>query len=440
MRDRTRAAASHYAMVTPNPGSKEHTARTPPISMPPRDAIEGRTSRRSGPGATRGQVEPVKTQPAVGERPPPIAPRRPAISAPPIVPVTRTSGVSATVPKPPPFHPRARSSFKEADDTDDEQATNPMLDFGKLSGEAARLTTPEPIRPNVIEDIPSVLIVPDVLLPTAATPIDSLNSVELTVPRLDSNEPVMVVRSRSRWLPIVALVMATVTGAIVIARRTGWRIAIVRAGEVTRHVDVQPVSVRGNVVAPSQPNDQPATAPVPVAEPPVETVSATPAPPAPSRRHHSASEHGAAHGPTPQPAETVAAEATDDSAATLTACQRGCHGNVECVLGCTSTAAPATLSENHDVAPAIPATPARADVARGLDAIAPALRACAHGIAATATTRITFDAAGHVSNATFQPPFGGSPVDECMVTAVRQAHIPPFSSAPFVVTYPFALR
>jgi hypothetical protein len=67
---------------------------------------------------------------------------------------------------------------------------------------------------------------------------------------------------------------------------------------------------------------------------------------------------------------------------------------------------------------------------------------CAAGQAGTAMVAVTFaGASGRVTSANVSgAPFAGSPAGGCIATAVRAAHVPPFTRPTFSVNYPFAIR
>jgi hypothetical protein len=91
------------------------------------------------------------------------------------------------------------------------------------------------------------------------------------------------------------------------------------------------------------------------------------------------------------------------------------------------------------VMPNLPAQPGRGEVLSSLQAVEPAVRACAverHGVA---TVRIVVAPSGRVTVATVLGEFAGTPTGSCVARAVRGARFPPFSGERFEITYPFQL-
>lgn len=88
----------------------------------------------------------------------------------------------------------------------------------------------------------------------------------------------------------------------------------------------------------------------------------------------------------------------------------------------------------------LPETPSSHDARAALDALAPALRACAAG--AHAEARLLLMVAGEtgrVRSATVTGDFAGTPAGSCMARAARSVRLPAFSRATFSIAYPISL-
>ncbi|AKF07034.1 hypothetical protein [Sandaracinus amylolyticus] len=98
-------------------------------------------------------------------------------------------------------------------------------------------------------------------------------------------------------------------------------------------------------------------------------------------------------------------------------------------------AAPAEAELDAD----LPATPDRGAVLAAIQAVEPAVRACAEAEHGVASVRIVVAGTGRVTTATVGGQFAGTPVGSCVARAVRTARFPRFASERFEVTYPFQL-
>ena len=122
-------------------------------------------------------------------------------------------------------------------------------------------------------------------------------------------------------------------------------------------------------------------------------------------------------------------------------CSQRCHGNINCLLRC-STQTPAASGGGgsgsaHSNAPDMPS---RNDVISALRGAAPRVSACGHGRTGMAQISITFGSTGHVTTANVAAPYAGTPAGACMARAVRSATLPRFSRPSFTVNYPFSIR
>jgi hypothetical protein len=84
-------------------------------------------------------------------------------------------------------------------------------------------------------------------------------------------------------------------------------------------------------------------------------------------------------------------------------------------------------------------TPTRAQVLAAMEAITPAVRACADDSSGTATVLVIVAGSGRVTTAEVRGFFAGTPQGSCIARAVRGAHLPPFTADRFEFTYPFTL-
>ncbi|MDQ3037189.1 MAG: hypothetical protein M3Y87_32650, partial [Myxococcota bacterium] len=78
-------------------------------------------------------------------------------------------------------------------------------------------------------------------------------------------------------------------------------------------------------------------------------------------------------------------------------------------------------------------------VLAAVQAIEPAVRACAESEHGVATVRIVVAGSGRVTTATVSGRFAGTPVGSCVARAVRTGRFPQFSGDRFELTYPFQL-
>ncbi len=101
--------------------------------------------------------------------------------------------------------------------------------------------------------------------------------------------------------------------------------------------------------------------------------------------------------------------------------------------------APATAPSAPSGGGDLPESPSRGDVMAGLRAVSGAVRSCGQG-GGTASVTVTFNSSGRVNTATVAAPIGGTSVGSCVISAVRGAHVPPFSRPTFQVTFPFGLN
>lgn len=95
----------------------------------------------------------------------------------------------------------------------------------------------------------------------------------------------------------------------------------------------------------------------------------------------------------------------------------------------------------NDVAPAetLPAVPTREGVVASIDAVRPAVRACAATRHGSAPVLVTVGSNGRVRSAVVSGTFAGTPEGSCIARAVRAAEFPAFTQATFELSYPFAL-
>lgn len=128
----------------------------------------------------------------------------------------------------------------------------------------------------------------------------------------------------------------------------------------------------------------------------------------------------------------------DEAAPATTPCQHVVDGN------CVDEASPLPTAPQGPPAPAPappPATPSRDDVAAAMNAVAPAVRSCAGGRGGVVEFQLVFSASGAVDSASVRSgPLATGAQGECMVRAVRQARVPPFTSPRLSITFPILIR
>jgi hypothetical protein len=85
----------------------------------------------------------------------------------------------------------------------------------------------------------------------------------------------------------------------------------------------------------------------------------------------------------------------------------------------------------------LPEQPSRSAVRSALGGRASAVRACGGGAGGTAMATVTFSGSGSVSSVSVSGVSGS--IAGCVSSAVRRAHVPPFSRPSFNVTFPYRL-
>lgn len=89
----------------------------------------------------------------------------------------------------------------------------------------------------------------------------------------------------------------------------------------------------------------------------------------------------------------------------------------------------------------VPNEPGRGDIARGMGALLPGVRACAGDQVGLATATVALKSDGTVVSASVAGvPFGGTPQGACMEGVIRRARFSPFTATTFRFTYPLAIR
>jgi hypothetical protein len=129
-------------------------------------------------------------------------------------------------------------------------------------------------------------------------------------------------------------------------------------------------------------------------------------------------------------------------------CAARCHGDLSCAADCVvhgaQVARAAETPENGESSAVrestVPMGPPRAEVARALESIRGAMRACAGNDERTALVTITFASSGRVTTAVTEAPYAGTPAGSCMARAARAASVSPFTRATFAVRAPFAMH
>lgn len=89
----------------------------------------------------------------------------------------------------------------------------------------------------------------------------------------------------------------------------------------------------------------------------------------------------------------------------------------------------------------MPRTPAPASVSAAMRPIGAAVRRCGVGAppGEDVTFRVVFDSGGNVSAVTVGQHWAGTAVDSCVVRAVREVHLPPFSSPTWATSFTYWL-
>ncbi len=91
---------------------------------------------------------------------------------------------------------------------------------------------------------------------------------------------------------------------------------------------------------------------------------------------------------------------------------------------------------NSNLAP----TPSREDFVAAFASIAPAVGACTDRVTRVVPVRVVFGHDGNVIRAEPVAYYGGGPMTDCVVRAVRNAHVPPFRSPTVSLVYPFVFE
>lgn len=133
--------------------------------------------------------------------------------------------------------------------------------------------------------------------------------------------------------------------------------------------------------------------------------------------------------------------AAPSGGASGTSCAARCHGDIDCLLRCSTQSSPSGAS-HAAAAPAAsgPEAPARNDVLGALNGVRSSVQACGQGMTGTANVAITFASSGRVTTANVAPPFAGTPAGSCIARAVRSASVPSFTRPTFTVNFPFVIR
>ncbi len=127
-------------------------------------------------------------------------------------------------------------------------------------------------------------------------------------------------------------------------------------------------------------------------------------------------------------------------------CAQRCHGDIDCLLRCSTQSAPAPRANPGNSGGGGggggdgPETPSRNDVISAMNSVRGAVTACGQGTTGSATVAITFASSGRVTVANVSPPFAGTPAGSCIARAVRTATVPPFSRPTFTVNFPFVVH
>jgi predicted Zn finger-like uncharacterized protein len=94
-------------------------------------------------------------------------------------------------------------------------------------------------------------------------------------------------------------------------------------------------------------------------------------------------------------------------------------------------------SSSASASSGLPEQPSRDAVRRALGGRSAAVQACGNGAGGTAMAAVTFSGSGSVSSVRVTGVSGS--IAGCVSSAVRQAHVPPFSRPSFNVTFPYRL-
>jgi hypothetical protein len=83
-----------------------------------------------------------------------------------------------------------------------------------------------------------------------------------------------------------------------------------------------------------------------------------------------------------------------------------------------------------------------AEARRAVAAVLPNVARCkeAGGAVGQSTAAITFEASGSISSVTVGAPFSGSSTGTCIIGALKEARIAPFSGLPGTISHPVSLR
>src|SRR5262249_15933989 len=124
-----------------------------------------------------------------------------------------------------------------------------------------------------------------------------------------------------------------------------------------------------------------------------------------------------------------------------------CHGNVDCLMQLAArhgehgdATAAETNASSTEASGSAATRPSAADVARAVQAVAPAVRACANR--PIATPAVTPPAPPHAARsgratpAVVDRPYAGTPVGSCIAVAMRHARGPAFTDASYEATVP----
>jgi hypothetical protein len=84
----------------------------------------------------------------------------------------------------------------------------------------------------------------------------------------------------------------------------------------------------------------------------------------------------------------------------------------------------------------------QAEARKAVAAVLPNVARCkeAGGAVGQSTAAITFEASGNVSSVTVGAPFSGSSTGTCIIGALKEAKVAPFSGLPGTISHPVSLR
>jgi hypothetical protein len=103
-------------------------------------------------------------------------------------------------------------------------------------------------------------------------------------------------------------------------------------------------------------------------------------------------------------------------------------------------ARPETSSTPEHSTTSLAETPSRDDVRAAMDALAPAVRACAAGTHGRALVSVVVaGTTGRARSATVGGDFAGTEAGSCIAGVVRRVELEPFARTTFTIAYPFAL-